>query len=318
MTTQASISSDIDTLESIYNGIGCKRKNGYSNLEFEIGLENFMNFLEQYNIKSTLFMVGKDFKYKKNHSIIRYISDTGHEIANHTFSHPQGFRLLSSMNMEKEIQKMEVICKKITKKKPVGFRSPGWNICNNAYQILRKRGYLYDASVHPTFLMPVLKFLHYASTSSRLKEDRTTMGQLSYMLAPLSPYKCKKNNFGKKGNECFIEIPMTVTPILRLPFFATFLLGTNKKIFDLSLKSIVNSKTHVQFMFHLSDFVDYSHKEFENQIPKKTDGVYIPKAITYPLEKKIDIFKYAIDKISNYSNFSTLKTVATKKIKNLS
>ena len=114
MTTQSVsvISSDIDTLESIYGGIGCKRPGGYTNLEFEIGLETFTRFLEPYKIKSTMFMVGKDFEYKKNHRIINEIYQKGHEIANHTYSHPQGFKFLSYVAMERE-KKMEDLCKKL-------------------------------------------------------------------------------------------------------------------------------------------------------------------------------------------------------------
>ena len=145
------------------------------------------------------------------------------------------------------------------------------------------------------------------STSSRKRYDRTTMGQFNYMFAPLNHYKCLNDNFGRKGNDKFIEFPMTVTPILRLPFFATFLLSTNVKLFDLSLKSILKSGNIIQFMFHLSDFVDYSHKEFQNQIPNAKDGVYVPKALQFPLNKKIEIFKYAIDKIALYSSFDIKK-----------
>ena len=314
MITQSTISSDIDTLESIYGGIGCKRPGGYTNLEFELGLEKFTRFLEPYKIKSTMFMVGKDFEYKKNHKIIKDISNQGHEIGNHTYSHSQGFRFLSSFQMEEEIKKMEDLCKNLTNIKPIGFRSPGWNNGDKAYKILRKRKYLYDASIHPTFFMPILKILHFFSTSSRKRYDRTTMGQFNYMFAPLNPYKCLKDNFGRKGNDKFIEFPMTVTPIIRLPFFATFLLSTNVKLFDLSLKSILKSGNIIQFMFHLSDFVDYSHKELQNQVPNTKDRVYVPKALTFPLNKKIELFKYAIDKIALYSSFDTLKNISIKKV----
>ena len=131
------------------------------------------------------------------------------------------------------------------------------------------------------------------------------------MNCPLNPYKCTKDNFGLRGDDKLIEFPMTVTPILRLPFFATFLLSTNIKIFDFSLKSILKSGNIIQFMFHLSDFVDYSHKEFRDQVPNSGDGVYIPKALKFPLKKKIELFKYAIDKIAYYSNFDTLKDVSS-------
>lgn len=301
----ATISSDIDTLSSIYKGKGCRRQGGYSFAELRIGLENFTRFLEPYDIKATLFMVGNDFKHKINHSSIQSAVKYGHEIANHSLSHIQGFKLLSAEEKEKEIKGMEDLCREVTGIKPIGFRAPGWNISDDTILPLKKLGYKYDSSIHPTSFMPLLKLLHWKSMSDGTKSDRTTMGHLKYIFASTKPYKTSSTSFFKKGKDGIIEFPVTVTPILRIPFFATFLLSTGINFFKYSYKILKLFNYPIQFQFHLSDFVDYTIKEFQDQMPDNK-GVYIPKALLVPLSKKIDIFKKAIDIIAKDYNFSTL------------
>jgi len=303
----AAITSDIDTLESIYRGQGCRRTGGYTYAEFHMGLEKFARFLEPYGVKATLFMVGNDFRYPRNHSSIKAMQDAGHEIANHSLTHAQGFRLLSPDEKEAEIAGMEELCLEVTGRRPIGFRSPGWNIGDDAIPILMRRGYLYDSSVHPTSLMPLLKFMHWYTMRSRSGGDRTTMGQLNYMFAPTRPYRTRYNSFACHGRDGLIEFPLTVTPILRLPFFATFFVSTGLRMFKASFRAIQALKRPLQFQFHLSDFVDYSHPDLVDQVPQDGQGLYIPHALQMSLMLKLSLFRKIMDKLVQDYDFVTLE-----------
>ena len=307
MTLSAIITSDIDTLASIYKGNGCTRPGGYTYAEMQIGLENFSRFLEKYHAKATLFMVGQDFLQPQTQGAIKAIADEGHEIANHTHTHPQGFRLLSSKDKEREIVRMEQACYQLLGKRPVGFRSPGWNIGDDAIVILKKRGYLYDSSVFPTTLMPLLKFMHWRSMAARSKADRTTMGQMNYMLAPVTPYTTARSRLAKKGTDGILEYPVTVTPVTRIPFFATFLLATGLTVFRYSYRMLKAVQRPIQFQFHLSDFVDYNASVFRDQVPVAGMGQYVPQALYTPLDKKLAIFQQAVDLIAKDYSFITMQ-----------
>jgi len=78
---------------------------------------------------------------------------------------------------------MEDACHAVIGRRPVGFRSPGWNMGDDAIAILQRRGYVYDSSIHPMSLTPLFKLLHWWNTSSRTGGDRTTLGHLAYMFA---------------------------------------------------------------------------------------------------------------------------------------
>jgi peptidoglycan-N-acetylglucosamine deacetylase len=306
------ISSDIDTLESNYQGIGCRRNGGYTKAELRMGLEEFSRFLEPYGARATLFMVGRDFLHEPSHDAVRAVAREGHELANHTLTHAQGFRLLSPVQKEAEIAGMEELCEQVIGERPVGFRSPGWNIGDDALPILQRRGYLYDSSVFPTVLMPLLKFLHWKTMSSRAAADRTTLGPAWYMAAPVVPYRTSDKTLGRRGKGGIVEFPITVTPAVRLPFFATFLAATGLEVFRQSYRMLRALGRPIQFMFHLSDFVDYRHQELVGQVPARSDGVYVPQALSMPLERKLELFRRAVDLIAADYEFTTLRDWARR------
>jgi peptidoglycan/xylan/chitin deacetylase (PgdA/CDA1 family) len=260
-----------------------------------MGLENFHSFLANYDIKSTLFMVGNDFKNSDNHAAIRAMCETGHEIANHSMTHPQGFRLLPSQEKEFEIAAMENICLQVTGRRPEGFRSPGWNISDDTLPILKRRGYLYDSSVNPTVLVPLLKCLHWYTMRGTSRENRTTLGHLYYMFAPTRPYQTSRKRLGSRGHGGLIELPLTVTPVFRLPFWATSLLALGPVFFKTSYNLLKSFGFPIQLQFHLSDFVDYRHPELVDQMPQPKDGVYIPQALNKKLSTKISFYRKILD-----------------------
>ena len=308
----ASISSDIDTLQSIYQGRGCSRPGGYSHSEFSEGLEEFGQFLESFSARATLFMVGRDFLRTSDNGIIRNQHSAGHEIANHTMTHAQGLRLLPLAEQEREIREMEELCLRVVGVRPVGFRAPGWNIDDHGAEILKKRGYLYDSSVFPTSVMPALKMMHWRSTWTRPAIERTTLGRLSYALAPRRPYRTASTRLGRRGDAALIELPVTVTPTLRLPFFATWLLATGFAHFRRAYRRIRSQFEWLQFQFHLSDFVDYGRDEYRNQVPSRGTGVYVPQALRTPLREKRELFRRAISLIAEDYSFVPLREIAER------
>jgi len=63
----------------------------------------------------------------------------------------------------------------------------------------------------------------------------------------------------------------------------------------------------IHFQMHLSDFVDYTLPELQTQMPHRRRGVYIPEALTTPLEKKLMVFRQMIELIARDYTFVTLK-----------
>lgn len=312
MKPTAAVSIDVDSLSSIYKGKGCTSQEGYTYGEFRQGMDTLLHFFDSYKIRTTLFLVGTDLLYEKNRPFVRDAHLAGHELANHSYDHLQGFRWLNPKEKETQINKMGELCEEVTGVRPVGFRSPGWNIDDETIPILKKLGYIYDSSIFPTFLMPLMKFTHWASMYKQPKPDRTTMGMWRYMLAPITPYRTTMSSLARKGNEGLVEFPVSVSPAARLPFFATLFLFTGTGFFHHLYKRLRHKNLPIHFQMHLSDFVDYSMPELQNQMPLDEKGVYVPQALATPLEEKLKLFREIIQTISADYDFITLKDWAKK------
>ncbi|GAA0387284.1 deacetylase [Acrocarpospora corrugata] len=78
--------------------------------------------LKKYKAKATFFVMGS--QVKKHPLLTRNIVKGGHEIGNHTWSHPW-LTDLSSAEIYKEINETQKLVKKTTGKTPTLFRAPG-------------------------------------------------------------------------------------------------------------------------------------------------------------------------------------------------
>ena len=62
----------------------------------------------------------------------------------------------------------------------------------------------------------------------------------------------------------------------------------------------------IQYQFHLSDFVDYTHPDLADQVPAPGDGVYVPQALRVPLASRLELFDRAMDLMARDYSFVTL------------
>ena len=121
-------------------------------------LPQLMYILKKYGIKSSFACIGKFIEmYPEDHKLI--ISE-GHEIMNHTYSHPDNdeinpcsfYNKLNPKDQFIEIKKMQEVCEKILKYKPIGFRLPHFgNVITvdmpNLFSNLKILGMVYDSSL---------------------------------------------------------------------------------------------------------------------------------------------------------------------------
>jgi len=108
-----------------------------------------LKLLNKYNQRATFFVLGE--VAEKYPEIIKKISDLGHEVASHGYSHKPLWDL-GRRGFEKEIELSKNILKNITGKDPKGFRAPNFSLNKKtkwALGILKKHNFQYDSSLHP-------------------------------------------------------------------------------------------------------------------------------------------------------------------------
>ena len=130
-------------------------------LDFEKDIKSLpvlFDRLNRYNVKASFACIGKFVEMFPD--LHREILSEGHEIVNHTYSHPDNDELnphsyyveLSPDAQFEEIRKMQEVCEKILQYKPIGFRLPHFGNVVEVdmtclYHQLSKLGMVYDTSL---------------------------------------------------------------------------------------------------------------------------------------------------------------------------
>ncbi len=85
--------------------------------------ERVLELLDRYQARATFFVIAK--KASENPALIEQIIQKGHQVANHTVSHPESrFWCLSKRRLEAEINDASAIIAGITGQRPLLFRAP--------------------------------------------------------------------------------------------------------------------------------------------------------------------------------------------------
>ena len=87
-----------------------------------------LEILKNNNVKATFFVIGKNAE--KNPEILKKVYNDGHEIGNHTYSHPN-LRFIKNEQFADEISRTQSIITEITGYTPTLFRPPGGYLSNS-------------------------------------------------------------------------------------------------------------------------------------------------------------------------------------------
>ena len=167
---KAAITIDLDTLNDYAYTYGLKHHRNPDPV-YTKSVPRILKILKKHKIKATFFVVGRDLNVPQHYKIIKRIKSNGHEIANHSFNHHHNFDTLPNRIQKKEIISCHKIVKDKLKIEMAGFRAPGYNISEYSKKVLGEKKYLYDSSVFPTSLLPVLKLSTvFISRHSRFQE----------------------------------------------------------------------------------------------------------------------------------------------------
>jgi peptidoglycan/xylan/chitin deacetylase (PgdA/CDA1 family) len=229
--------------------------------EFETskqGLLLLRNLLAKYNIRATFFTTANFAK--KYPRLIKELSKE-HEIACHGYNHSDNY---CEENSFLNIAKAKAELERIIGKKIIGFRAPRFQI--NEISKLFDLGFVYDSSVHPTWIPG-----RYMNLS-------------------------EKRNIHKKGK--ILEIPLSTLPLLRLPiawmFFRNFGLNYAKAFTKINF----TFSNYTMLLFHSWEFTNLHNFKIPKYLQRNTGQTLLKM-----LEKYIRFSmrnKYKFEPIKRY------------------
>lgn len=294
------IQIDVDGLWVIFQHFGFDYQD-VQDLLYESALPRFLDLFDEYKIKATFFVVGKDLLSAAKVKLLKKVVEKGHEIANHTMTHAEGFSFLTFNKKKQEIVEAEKIIQDKLGVVTKGFRTPSNDVDEEVLKILEDRGYLYDSSLLPTYYGPLLKKIKFSSLKVARK-DRY-LGKFSYGLAPLFPFSPSPKTIWQKGSMRIIEVPISTMPWFRVPFhasftFATYHLGLGCGLFRLGYALLTMTSLPINFVFHTNELGDSICQE---KIKRQF-------GLNLPLATKQKICHYMLGSIkNNYHLVTTLE-----------
>lgn len=104
-----------------------------------IETNEILALLEQYNAKSTFFVVGN--RVDKYPELVKTVLTAGHEIANHTYYHTYFNKQRTPAFIEQELSKTSDAIFRATGIRPTLFRPPGGYYNENMVNTIRNAGY---------------------------------------------------------------------------------------------------------------------------------------------------------------------------------
>jgi hypothetical protein len=192
---------DVDGWSSLLRFYGVEHDASMADAQVnvEAGVSRLLDLFENHGISTTFFVTG-DMASRHPH-MVKTIGKKGHEVACHGLYHWKDEFLLTRTEQKRRIEKATSIIQEIIGTRPLGFRAPCLKANRDTFNVLSESCYLYDSSVIPTFIP----------------------GYYGYLNSNFKPYWLPLNSHGEKKPDFFLEMPVSVNPLLFIPLSASWM-----------------------------------------------------------------------------------------------
>lgn len=111
-------------------------------------VRTILDLLERYDTNATFFTLG--YIAEKHPNLVDEIKSKGHEMASHSYSHPD-LRFMTKEGFEADLVRSLEILRRLTGEKVLGFRAPYFSISKQNFWVfeIMKKYLRYDSSIFP-------------------------------------------------------------------------------------------------------------------------------------------------------------------------
>jgi len=188
-------------------------------------LPRLAELFARHGVTPTWFVVGRDLEEDgEGKRLLVELAGAGHELANHSYSHPYDLVRLGRARIAEEIDRAHAAVADAAGRAPVGFRAPGYEISAPVIDHLCARGYRYDSSAYPAVPYYLAKAAIMGAMRVLGRKSGSILGTPRVLRAPLQPYHPSAEDPYRPGQQPLLEAPMAVTPLLRVPVIGTSLI----------------------------------------------------------------------------------------------
>lgn len=254
-----SVSLDLDNMWSYLKSYGdsdWKRFPSY----LDVFMPIVIDFFNKLCLKITFFIVGQDAALDKNSNYLSLITENGHDVGNHSYSHDVWITDHDKKKMAEEIYKSADKIENVTGVRPTGFRGPGFVYSRQLLKVLFDYGYSYDATLLPTYIGPLARryfFWKSSLSNEEKKKRRKIFSSMGESLLPVKPFQWIIGSGAK-----LLEIPVSTIPVLKIPFHLSYLIYLSsysellmKGYLKIAIFMCKLTRTEPSFLLHPLDFL---------------------------------------------------------------
>ena len=187
----------------------------------ETAIERLADWASALSIPLTWFVVGRDLDDERFAERLFGLCRRGHELANHTLDHFYDLTRREVDVMREQVFEAAERLTRITGRTAHGFRAPGYVMNAQLATILRELAVPYDSSLFPCPIYFGAKAVALFGQRLFGRQSHAIMDDRAVLRAPIRPHRLHwPAGDDDKG---VLELPIQVTPKLRLPFIGTSL-----------------------------------------------------------------------------------------------
>jgi hypothetical protein len=294
MRALAAVNVDVDSLYLYYglHGLDASRD---ANQAWERGVTRFLELFDEVGIKATFFVVAADLgRWPKAREIAAEIARQGHEIGNHTYSHPYDLIRRDPDVIADEIDRADEVLSLVAGKPVRGFRAPGYHISAPVFAHLGRRGYAYSSSVFPSVPYHLAKWAVMAGMRLRGRPTQAIAGSPRMLWAPRLPH----------AREGVLEIPVTVLPWTRFPVIGTSLAALGESGYRV-LQPMLDRLPFTNLELHAVDLCDLEGDGIEPALARQPD-------LRIPVAKKRALFRRVLQDLRDRAEVARLDELAPR------
>ena len=222
------------------------------------GLKNLLKILNKQQVIATFFVTAKFALANKK--LVKQLSKK-HEIALHGLMHSDDYRHMKEDLALKRLSRGKKLVEKIIGKNVIGFRAPRFHI--KKIKLLPTIGIKYDSSLHPTYIPGIYNNFF------------------------------TEREIHKHGK--LIEVPISVTSLLRLPLFWFAFRNLGLAYSKFCTNWCFLDSRYVMLLFHPWEFVDLNSSGFKlpAYIKRDTGRILSGKLDSYIRWAKRKCYKFS-------------------------
>jgi hypothetical protein len=277
-------------------------------------LPRYADLFAERGIRATFFVVAEDIDVQRlgadaalMRAALGEVRDAGHEIANHSYSHPYDLARWGQAQAAEEIKRAHGLLSEFAGSEIQGFRAPGYDISAEMLGALEELGYLYDSSIFPAPGYYAAKVLVMGALRLVGRKSGAVVTNARALAAPIEPYYPNSHAPWSRGASTVLELPIAVTRTTRTPVIGTNLLLAPAWFRNHWLASMAK-RDFFNFELHGIDLCDADIDELPAELVARQPDLRVP------LATKTKTLAAVIDKVADSgSGFATLAEFARER-----